>query len=228
MSGAEQQPLGVRHRSRRGRGSGRRSRRAPGFGPRARSAAPARGRAGTGRCGAGRTASASSGKVRSSTPVVSRKRHDRASPSVSTRTASWSRRRPSATARRSTRRSSRAGGVPAERRARPAARPRARCGATARDGGSAARSTTPSSTRSQPPSGRGCGAVGSVAWTAAELVQPPTQQRRRHDRGHEHDEQQRGVQVAAEDALVEADGGEDQPDLAAGNHADPDEPLVAG
>ena len=33
---------------------------------------------------------------------------------------------------------------------------------------------------------------------------------------------------AAEDALVEADGGEDEPDLAAGDHAEADEPLVAG
>ena len=58
-------------------------------------------------------------------------------------------------------------------------------------------------------------------------VQPPLEQRRRHQRRGEHDEQQRGVEIAAEDPLAEPDGREDQPDLAAGDHPEPDQQLVA-
>ena len=44
----------------------------------------------------------------------------------------------------------------------------------------------------------------------------------------EHDEEQRRVEVVAEHAFLETDGGEDQPDLAARQHPEPDEQLVAG
>ena len=64
--------------------------------------------------------------------------------------------------------------------------------------------------------------------SALELLQPPAQQRRRQQRGDQHDEQQRRVEVVAEHALVEPDRREDQPDLAAREHAQADERLVAG
>ena len=46
-------------------------------------------------------------------------------------------------------------------------------------------------------------------------------------RRREHDEQERGIQVAAENAFSEPDGGEDQADFAPRNHPEPDEALVA-
>ena len=95
-------------------------------------------------------------------------------------------------------------------------------------GGSAARSTTPSSTAQPSTLGPRFVPVGTRCGPLRRCVQPPAQERRRHQGGHEHHEQQRRVEVVAEDALVEADGGEDQPDLAAGDHAEADEPLVAG
>ncbi len=56
---------------------------------RARSAGPEPDRAGRGRCRRRSTAAASSGSARSSTPVVSRNRRARTSPSVSTPSRSW-------------------------------------------------------------------------------------------------------------------------------------------
>ena len=55
----------------------------------------------------------------------------------------------------------------------------------------------------------------------------PLQQRRGDERRHQHDQQERGVEVVAEDAVGQPDRGEDQPDLAAGEHAQADESLVA-
>ena len=60
-----------------------------------------------------------------------------------------------------------------------------------------------------------------------DLAEAPAQERRRHERGEQHHQEQRAVEVLPQDPFVEADGGEDQPDLAAGDHAQPDQPLVA-
>ncbi len=57
--------------------------------------------------------------------------------------------------------------------------------------------------------------------------QARAQERRRRERGDEHHEQQRGIEVTVEDALGEADRREDQTDLAAGEHPEPDQELVA-
>ena len=46
-------------------------------------------------------------------------------------------------------------------------------------------------------------------------------------RGAEHDRDERGVQVGVEHAVGEPDAGEDQADLAAGEHPEPDEEPVA-
>ena len=145
------------------------------------------------------------------------------------RRAAWSRRRSSAAARRSTRRSSRAAAVPGGHPARPGSPLRARCRATRRDGWIARRGRRRRRRpASHPPSGRGAVLSVRARGPLRIAVEAPAQQRRRHDRRDQHDEQQRGVEVAAEDALVEPDGGEDQPDLAPGDHADADQPLVAG
>ena len=62
---------------------------------------------------------------------------------------------------------------------------------------------------------------------AAQLRVPDLQQRRRDERGGQDDEEQRGVEVVAEHTALQPDGGEDQADLATGQHAQPDERLVA-
>ena len=62
----------------------------------------------------------------------------------------------------------------------------------------------------------------------SEAPVPELQQLRCGERRDEDDEQQRGVEVVVEDAGLEADGGEDEPDLASGQHAEADEQLVAG
>ena len=46
-------------------------------------------------------------------------------------------------------------------------------------------------------------------------------------RGDEHHHHERAVEVLAQDAVGEADAGEDQADLAAGQHAEPDHEPVA-
>ena len=54
------------------------------------------------------------------------------------------------------------------------------------------------------------------------------QQLRSDERGDQHHQQQRGIQVAVENALLQPDGGEDQRDLAAGQHPKADQELVTG
>ena len=61
----------------------------------------------------------------------------------------------------------------------------------------------------------------------AHAGETPTEEWRGHQRRRQHDEQERGVEVAAENALSEPDGGEDQADFAPWNHPEPDETLVA-
>ena len=53
------------------------------------------------------------------------------------------------------------------------------------------------------------------------------QQRRRDERGAEHDRDDRGVEIGVEHALGETDAREDQSDLASGQHAEPDEEPIA-
>ena len=71
------------------------------------------------------------------------------------------------------------------------------------------------------------GALASPALVGAHPVEPPAQHRGRHQRGREDHQQECGVEVPAEDPLAEADGGEDEADLSAGDHPDADEQLVA-
>ena len=61
----------------------------------------------------------------------------------------------------------------------------------------------------------------------AHASETPAEEWRGHQRGRQHDEQERGVEVAAEDAFAQPDGGEDQADFAPRNHPEPDERLVA-
>ena len=84
-----------------------------------------------------------------------------------------------------------------------------------------------SATTSQPPVGwRGVGGgPDGTARPGAGVAD--LEQRRRDQRRDQHDEEQRGVEVVAEHAVLEADGGEDQADLAAGQHPEPDQQLVA-
>ena len=60
----------------------------------------------------------------------------------------------------------------------------------------------------------------------AQSGDAPTEQRWRHQRGDEDDDQQGGVLIVAEDSLGEADRGEDDPDLAAWDHPDADEQPI--
>ena len=64
--------------------------------------------------------------------------------------------------------------------------------------------------------------------TGANPLQSRAHQRRSDHRGDEHHEQERRIEVASEHALAQPDGGEDEPDLAARQHAQAHEPLVAG
>ena len=80
----------------------------------------------------------------------------------------------------------------------------------------------------QPALGRPGAAGGGVRLAAlAQLEQPLAEEGRRGQRGDKDDEQQRGVDVLAEDALAEPQGGEDQAHLAAGDHADAHQQPVA-
>jgi hypothetical protein len=67
------------------------------------------------------------------------------------------------------------------------------------------------------------GAGGPAHGAVADL-----EQLRRGQRGDEDHEQQRGVEVVADHPGLQAERGEDEADLAAGQHAQPDEQLVAG
>ena len=84
-------------------------------------------------------------------------------------------------------------------------------------------------TRSHSPDRRGCVAQRRprACDRPAQSRVPHLQQLRRDQRGREHDEQHGGVQVVAQHALLQADRGEDQPDLTARQHAETDEQLVA-
>ena len=80
----------------------------------------------------------------------------------------------------------------------------------------------------QPALGRPGAAGGGVRLAAlAQLQEPLAEEGRRGQRGDEDDEQQRGVDVLAEDALAEPQGGEDQAHLAAGDHADAHQEPIA-
>ena len=118
------------------------------------------------------------------------------------RRAAWWRRRSSAAVRRSTSRSSRAAA------ARDGRRPATWLRGLERDVEREARGglfrrgrPTPSSTRSQPPSGRVAELSTRSRGPLRICVDAHAQQRRRHQRGRQHDEQQRRVEVAAEDRL---------------------------
>ena len=151
----EQQPLGMPQRERAPPPRPHRSRRSPGCARRARSATPGPGRAGMGHSDAVRPHPRAPA-ARAEHTGRSKKRHARCRRRRAPRTASWSRRRPSATWHRSTTdpleqpgtRPGTAGDR--ERRVEREVEP-------SRDGGSPARSTAPSSTCSQPSFG-----IGSV------------------------------------------------------------------
>ena len=82
------------------------------------------------------------------------------------------------------------------------------------------------------PTARGLdvGGLGPRRPRRPQPAEPPPQQGWCHQGGHQHHEQERGVQVCAEDPRVQADRGEDQADLAAGimprpmSHLSPGEP----
>ena len=61
---------------------------------------------------------------------------------------------------------------------------------------------------------------------AHAVADPPAEERWGDDGREQHDEEQRPVELVVEDALCESDAGEDQADLATGDHADADEQPV--
>jgi hypothetical protein len=77
------------------------------------------------------------------------------------------------------------------------------------------------------PSAGGRGGDGDRKPGGLDPAEPPLQQGRRDQRGRQHDQQHRPVQVGAQDALAQAQAGEDQADLAAGEHAEADQQPVA-
>ena len=172
------------------------------------------------------SASPTSGSARSSTPVTSRKRRLRASPVRST--------------------------VEQRRRCRRAASP-GRCADRAPNQSTTVESGVAQRGQAGHLEGHGHGVGGrrsaaehdavaddgDVPLAVAVVVDgtdrrvgdaqsgdAPAQQRWRHQRGDEDDDQQGGVLVVAEDSLGEADRGEDDPDLAARDHADADEQPI--
>ena len=224
----EQQPLGMLERaSARPRPRGSSPRELADAARRARSAAPGSSRAGAGRLAAAaptrRARGARARARRSPRGTATPGRCRAAAPRTAVWVASLSQRSGSSPSEPN-HSSSRGPGVAPSAIASAASSPIARA---SRVGGSPARSTTPSSTRSQPPSGIGSPAAELRSSIGLQLLQPPAQQRRRHQRRDEHHEQQRRVEVLAEHVLLEADGGEDQPDLTAREHAQPDQRLVA-
>ena len=62
--------------------------------------------------------------------------------------------------------------------------------------------------------------------TGSQSDEPQPQERRRDERRHEDHDEQGGVDVVTEHALLQADGGEDEADLAAGDHAEAHEQAV--
>ena len=77
------------------------------------------------------------------------------------------------------------------------------------------------------PPAAGCRSACPRASPPRAGVVPELEELRGDERRDEHDEEEGGVEVVAQHAVLQPDGGEDQPDLAARQHAEADERLVA-
>ena len=225
------QRLGAARRTRRahvgdeGGEQRRAARRGPRSAARSGAAGSASDRARRDRRVAGRATRPPRASARSSTPVTSRKRRLRASPVRSTSTQPL-----------------RVGGPPVEVARRPGAEPvddRRVGGGERRQAGHLERHRHGVGGRRSAAQHDAVADNGDVPLSVAVIVDgtdrrvgdaqsgdAPTEQRWRHQRGDEDDDQQGGVLVVAEDALGEADRGEDDPDLAAWDHADADEQPI--